>query len=852
MKLPLWVQRFSDLPPYLKGLWLVGGSAFVLAVASLGHAWQRPVSALSGIGGYSDIFDVMSGAILKQPGGRYRDVDMRPGDQIVQFEGVPWAYAQRLNLHELPVKPAGAWLDIVVQRGETPVALRLRLTRPDWWEQLVLARYGIGALALLATPTLLLWSLSNDVLERPHIRETLAVERNSLPLFILLWQGVAIAQGMASLKYPVAFLCTDVLTPLLAGLAGITSLPYPLAPPHMRPRWFERGLLVLVLGAMGALLWQAARLPVATTDWRWSVQLLRPNDLVWRATWIPNLIGVAAAVVGIFATALVRPASQGLRWTGGTTPSWWQRGTIAWASWLEQRYVRCPTSIRVIAEFQLTIITLYMLLDVLPRLAGGQGGGYSSLFAAIPISYLLLYSDTQAQQYGRILTRALLLATVVIQGVHNSYRLIIGRYGMGATVVDLTTVVLFAVGTLGGGFGIGIDQWFRRRRAVPDTSALDDLFTRETPEAFWQHLTGEVGRHIGVYDWLWLERLERDVGERSPQRWQITWQTEGTQARWIDDPGVQWALERLTATHTQNVTADATVDLPATLVLLPIYRNDHLSEVLIAVNPQWHAGALQVESPLILGRLMQAVNVLRSRERERAIATQQRALAEERGALIERYRQVTSEQRRDTFQANLRFSGLIHDTSVPQLAILLQDIAQQQQSAPPEQQPGFVLLEERARAIEGELRRIARELRPPGVGQQLRYALEHLVMEWEQQHPVIQFEYRFTADEQWLSEFQRDTIYMIVQQLGENALKHAAALVIEIQAFDQEQNLVVEVNDNGRGFAPDAIRPDALGILTRNDMARDMGGTLTITTRPGAGCRVRLVVPHPVLREEGA
>jgi signal transduction histidine kinase len=243
---------------------------------------------------------------------------------------------------------------------------------------------------------------------------------------------------------------------------------------------------------------------------------------------------------------------------------------------------------------------------------------------------------------------------------------------------------------------------------------------------------------------------------------------------------------------------------------------------------------------------MQAVNVLRSREHERSIAMQQRQLAEQRGVLVDLYRQVTSAQRQQTFQANLRLSGLIHDHSVPQLAVLLHTIEQQQAIAPPAQQDALVRLTQHTREIERELRRIARELRPPGVGQQLRYALEHLVMEWEQQHPMIQFEYHFTADETWLSEFQRDTIYMIVQQLGENALKHAAALLIDIQVTDEEQHLMVEVRDNGRGFvyAPETIRPDALGILIRHDMARELGGTLTIDTRPGAGCRVQLSVPY--------
>jgi signal transduction histidine kinase len=838
---------FLRLPRHIQGLWLVSGIGVVVALASLAHAWRRPVSALSGIAPYSDVVDVNSGVILKAPRAKYAHVDLNPGDRIIQYADVRWEHAQRLNLHEMPEAQAGDIIHIIVQRGAQSIHIPLLLTLPNAWEQLVLHRYSIAALALLATPTVLLWTLSRDVLHRKKQDSTLGIERSSLPSFIVMWQGVAFAQILASFKYPVAFLWTDVLTPVLALFIGLISLPHPLAPHTARPRWVEVSFLIMMIVSAAAIIWQASQSPFPTTDWRRQVQLIRPTDTVWQWTRVPIAIGISCAVLGIFATAFSRVLPRTLLVISRRTPSPVRKSLLSLNDRIVTLYEQCPTSVRIIAEFQLTIILLYLLLDIAPRTFSRQGGGYSILFATIPLSYLLLYSDTQAQKQGRWLLRVMLIGIGMIQLPNLGYQIATGRYGMGATPGDIATLLLVAVSSIGGGFGIAVNQWLRRRGSWNDTSPIDGLFVQETQAAFWHHLVQEVGRRIGVDDWMWIgHRLpEREAGE-TPS-WHVIEHTSRARISWLDEPGVSAALERLSSAHTYSVAVEGSVGLPSTLVLLPIYRNDMLSEVLIAINPQWTSGTIQIEHPIVVSRLMQAVNVLRSREREHAITVQQTYLAEQRGKLNEAYRQITRAQRSDMFRANLRFSSLLHDVSLPQVAILLERIRQQQnQTDISEQEQALQQMEQQCHTLYQELRRIAGELRPAGVGQRLRFALEQMVMEWEQQHRAIHFEYRFVADETALTEYQRDTIYMIVQQLVTNALEHAAATLIEIVVREENHHLIVEVNDNGHGFTydPEQVRPDALGILTRRDMARDLGGELTIDTQPGAGCRMRLALPR--------
>jgi signal transduction histidine kinase len=577
--------------------------------------------------------------------------------------------------------------------------------------------------------------------------------------------------------------------------------------------------------------------------------LLRPTDPTWQWVLVPILIGVCCAIVGIFTTALSLPITRLLQTSEHRAPVRLRPQIRSLVHWFEAVYNQCPTSIRIIAEFQVMIVLVYLGFDLTPRVLGsGVGGGYSVLFAAIPFSYLLLYSDTQAQHQGRWLTRLLLLGVAGIQLPNLAYRFLTGNYGTGANASDLATLVLVAIGTIGGGVWIGFGQWRRRRRHLinPAQEAIDHLFEKETQATFWCHLTNEVGRHVGVHQWLWIVRQLMHEAPATTGEWQIISQTARTRSEWLVDPGLQSALTRLSQARTSSVVVDTT-ELPSTLVLLPIYRNDLLGEVLIAVNPQWVSGELPVEHTVLLSRLMQAITLLRNREREHYLLAQQTQIAEQRGQINEAYRQLTRMQREQTFRENLRFSTLLHDHTLQQLAALTQHLQEQQAaSLMPAQRQTLAALEQQCRTINRELRQIASELRPPGVGQALRYSLEQAVMTWEQHHHTIQFDYSFAANEASLDEFQRDSVYMLVEQLVENALKHAAATAIIISVRQEEQSLIVEVSDNGRGFSydPTQIRSDALGLLLRQDIAHELGATLTIDTRPGAGCHVTLVMPY--------
>jgi signal transduction histidine kinase len=89
----------------------------------------------------------------------------------------------------------------------------------------------------------------------------------------------------------------------------------------------------------------------------------------------------------------------------------------------------------------------------------------------------------------------------------------------------------------------------------------------------------------------------------------------------------------------------------------------------------------------------------------------------------------------------------------------------------------------------------------------------------------------------------QQALYRIAQEALQNAAKHAGAGRITLRMFGQGPNVVLEVVDDGRGFAPEAEHPGRLGIRSMHERARAAGGRLDIASAPGVGTRIRATLP---------
>jgi signal transduction histidine kinase len=85
-------------------------------------------------------------------------------------------------------------------------------------------------------------------------------------------------------------------------------------------------------------------------------------------------------------------------------------------------------------------------------------------------------------------------------------------------------------------------------------------------------------------------------------------------------------------------------------------------------------------------------------------------------------------------------------------------------------------------------------------------------------------------------------VYFLVSECFSNTLKHAAARSVVLTIGGGERDLVVEVSDDGAGFDPDAVQAPG-GLAGMADRIAALGGTLAVTSSPGAGTSLRAVLP---------
>jgi len=86
-------------------------------------------------------------------------------------------------------------------------------------------------------------------------------------------------------------------------------------------------------------------------------------------------------------------------------------------------------------------------------------------------------------------------------------------------------------------------------------------------------------------------------------------------------------------------------------------------------------------------------------------------------------------------------------------------------------------------------------------------------------------------------------LYRFVQEGLTNVMKHADANDVSVVIALRDGVVSAVVEDDGRGFAPDDVRPDALGLVGMRERLALLGGTLTVESKPGHGTALIAYVP---------
>ncbi len=111
----------------------------------------------------------------------------------------------------------------------------------------------------------------------------------------------------------------------------------------------------------------------------------------------------------------------------------------------------------------------------------------------------------------------------------------------------------------------------------------------------------------------------------------------------------------------------------------------------------------------------------------------------------------------------------------------------------------------------------------------------------------FQVELQITGAERPLPQAVELAVFRVVQEALSNASSHSGGSRAEIRARYEPNAIVVTITDDGHGFDVEAAlrqaqTRDQSGLIDMQLRAELVGGTLEITSKPGAGCMVTFAV----------
>jgi signal transduction histidine kinase len=109
------------------------------------------------------------------------------------------------------------------------------------------------------------------------------------------------------------------------------------------------------------------------------------------------------------------------------------------------------------------------------------------------------------------------------------------------------------------------------------------------------------------------------------------------------------------------------------------------------------------------------------------------------------------------------------------------------------------------------------------------------------------------------------SLYRITQEALTNAVRHSQAALIQVSLDFDEEEVCLTIEDNGKGFDPEELitinspqtpgealsqgdkganKRKKFGLTIMEERASLIGGWVSIQSKPGSGCRIRVIVPN--------
>jgi signal transduction histidine kinase len=154
-------------------------------------------------------------------------------------------------------------------------------------------------------------------------------------------------------------------------------------------------------------------------------------------------------------------------------------------------------------------------------------------------------------------------------------------------------------------------------------------------------------------------------------------------------------------------------------------------------------------------------------------------------------------------------------------------------------------LQELAQGALQEMRSLIQQLRTFSVAEDGLYPVLQKFVDGVSERNDLKISLDPAPDLPSLTPVQQQEVYRIIQEAVNNVVKHARANSVVIRLTETNAAFIVTVADNGVGFDPAQTNHERahIGLGSMRERAEELGGTLEIAARPGAGTEVRVAIP---------
>ena len=221
-------------------------------------------------------------------------------------------------------------------------------------------------------------------------------------------------------------------------------------------------------------------------------------------------------------------------------------------------------------------------------------------------------------------------------------------------------------------------------------------------------------------------------------------------------------------------------------------------------------------------------------------------LAAQAAIAIENARLYEQSERVSVLEERQRIRMDLHDGVMQQLyaaGLLLEDVGERLAEDPAASKTQLLRAVDLLNAAIADLRGIVLGLKPVHASDRPLAESLALLAEQVRSNALLDVEVDVSDDAaSALDRSRREATYYIAADALGNIARHARARHARVQLFRRDGTVVLDVSDDGVGFAVEAGAAGH-GLHNIRERAFAVGGTVTITSRPGQGTEIRLEMP---------